>query len=83
VGRKLLTLRELAESVRVSPRTLRNWVRDPSRALPAFRVGGKLLFSWEEVERWLQRFRISQTDFDPDRLADEMFASTTSDKEVV
>ena len=54
-----VSLRELSNRLGLSPRTIRAWVRDPVHPLPAYRVGGKLLFKWAEVERWLEEFRVT------------------------
>lgn len=55
----LLDLRGLSKRLSLSPRTLRTWIADPERPLPAYRVGGKLLFRWPEVVRWLETFRLN------------------------
>ena len=59
---RYLALRDLSKHLQLSPRTLRGWVRDPQHPLPAYRVGGKLLFAWHEVERWLEQFRVEPID---------------------
>ena len=67
-----LGLAEVSQRLSLSPRTIRAWARDPSWALPAYHVGGKLLFKWSEVDRWLQQFRIEPVDVKA--VADEMMA---------
>jgi len=48
----LLTVEELAESLRVAPQTIRNWVA--ARSIPFVRVGRKSMFLRESIVRWLQ-----------------------------
>ena len=55
-------LRGIADELSTSPRTIRAWVKDPILRLPAYRVGGKLLFKWSDVERWIQKFRVKPVD---------------------
>ena len=59
-----IDLRALSKRTSLSPRTLRAWVTDPERPLPAYRVRGKLLFRWVEVARWLDGFRVATVDVD-------------------
>lgn len=61
---------ELSKRTGLSSRTLRKWVHDSARPLPAYLVGGKLLFRFGEVARWIERFRVSQIDLDA--MADEL-----------
>ena len=70
MDKDLITLKELSKRLSLSPRTIRAWVHDPERAMPAYHVGGKLLFRWGEVERWVERFRVKPVHLD--ELADEM-----------
>ena len=58
VPRVFVGTRELAARIGLSPRTIRTKVVDPLDPLPAHRVGGKLLFRWIEVERWIRRHRV-------------------------
>ena len=67
-----LGVAEVSRRLSLSPRTIRTWARDPERALPAYRVNGKLLFRWSEVVRWLQQFRVEPVDLD--ELADRIAA---------
>ena len=55
---KYLSLRSVAEYTSLSSRTLRRWVNDPEDPLPAYRVGGKLLFKLEQLEHWLARHQV-------------------------
>jgi excisionase family DNA binding protein len=59
---RYLNIRELSQRLSLSPRTLRTRVKDPTDPLPAYRVGGKLLFRWAEVEAWLARHRVQPVD---------------------
>jgi len=49
--RQLLTLAELANTLRVSPHTIRSWVR--KGRLQPVRICRRLLFSQDEVARFL------------------------------
>ncbi len=59
-----IDLRELSRRTGLSRRTLRSWVADPVRPLPAFQVGSKLLFKWEEVTRWFEGHRVAVVDLE-------------------
>ncbi len=58
----LLTLREVAEAVKVSETTIRRWVRDGS--LAAYKVGkrGQLRVKEEDLEAFLERQRVGGDD---------------------
>jgi excisionase family DNA binding protein len=45
-----LTVKEAAEILRVTPRTVRNWIRD--KRLPVVRAGRRVLIAREEVDRF-------------------------------
>lgn len=49
--RQLLTLLEVADTLRVSPHTIRSWVR--KGRLQPVRICRRLLFSQDEVTRFL------------------------------
>ena len=68
-----LGLKDTCKRTGLSPRTLRAWVHDPVCPLPAYRVGGKLLFKWSDVERWIQQFRVKPVDVRA--VADEFLSS--------
>jgi excisionase family DNA binding protein len=53
-----LGLRQLTEYAAVSERTLRAWIHLPIDALPAVRVGGKVLIQRSQFDSWLGRHRI-------------------------
>ena len=59
-----ITLQEVCKRVSLSPRTLRAWVSDPVSPLPTYKIGGKLLFRWSEVERWISQFKVQSIDID-------------------
>jgi len=46
---------ELARRLKVKPSTISEWMRNKgsARALPYFRVGRFLRFSWREISDWL------------------------------
>ena len=48
-----LTLREVAERLRVAPRTLYAW-REEGGGPPGFLVGRRLLFEPAEVDAWVR-----------------------------
>ena len=48
----LLTLRETAEYLKVSVRTVHRLIRDAG--LPSFKVGGQWRVRADELQRWLQ-----------------------------
>ena len=51
-----LTLKEAAQMLRRSPKTLYGWTS--SRKIPHRKVMGKLLFDEQELEQWLDGFRV-------------------------
>ena len=59
-----ITLQEVCKRISLSPRTLRAWVSNPASPLTCYKVGGKLLFRWSEVEKWLENFRVAPIDVD-------------------
>lgn len=73
-----LTLKTLARRLSVAPRTLRGWMRDPVDPLPGYKVKGTLLFSWSEIEQWLEKFRVKAVDMDA--MADELSTGFTKGK---
>lgn len=52
--RELLTVSEIASLLRVSPATIRAWIRKGKFPAKPRRLGKKLLFSRAEVEKLLQ-----------------------------
>ena len=53
---ELLTKKELAMRLRKSPRCIELWMR--RRYLPYMKVGRSVLFSWPDVLKALERFRL-------------------------
>lgn len=54
----------LSERLSLSPRTLRSYIADSLHPLPAYKLNGKLLFKWREVEKWIEAFRIKPVNID-------------------
>ena len=54
-GEGLLTAEDIAARLFIKPRTAALWVRQGR--LPAYRIGRKLAFKWEEVERALPKLK--------------------------
>jgi len=53
--RKLLVLKEVADVLRISPRSVQRLVKDQN--LRALRVGGSLRFHQDDLERFIERQR--------------------------
>ncbi|OEU62875.1 MAG: hypothetical protein BBJ57_03490 [Desulfobacterales bacterium PC51MH44] len=60
-------VKTIAERSDVSPRTVRNWLKD---GLPHSRVKGTILIKFEELDAFLERFAVE--DDRVNRLADEV-----------
>lgn len=58
IDREWLDIREVTKYAAVSDRTLRAWLRRETDALPAVRVGGKILIRRSEFDGWLENHRI-------------------------
>ena len=69
---RFLDLAQLAKRLCLSRRTIRSHVADPADPLPAYRLGGKLLFRWKAVEAWLETHRVRP--LNPDDIADGIVA---------
>jgi excisionase family DNA binding protein len=52
VSERLLTARELAETLGVTPKTVLRWT--DARGLPGYRIGRALRYREADVEAWLQ-----------------------------
>jgi predicted DNA-binding transcriptional regulator AlpA len=50
---RLATLAEVADFLRVPPKTLHRW-RSLGQGPPALKVGRHLRYRWAEVEAWLE-----------------------------
>ena len=59
VDENMIDLRQVSSRLNTSRRTLRTWVIDARHSMPAYRIGGKLLFRWSEVEAWIERHRVA------------------------
>lgn len=59
LGTEWLGLRQVTEYADVSERTVRAWIHAPIDALPAVRVGGKILVRRSELDAWLGRHRLT------------------------
>ena len=55
-----LSLLQAAPVLGVSPYTVRSWVRE--RRIPFFRCGRRLVFSRQELERWLSARSVAPAD---------------------
>jgi len=68
-----LDLKALQQHACISARTLRKWIHRPVDALPAVRVGTKLLVRRSTFDAWLEAHKLKQIDVDI--ILDEMIAS--------
>ena len=60
-----LSLRSLAAYSGLSVRKLRDYLDDPTRPLPAYQVGGKLLVRRSDFDAWIAVYRrLGRTDID-------------------
>lgn len=71
-----LDLKQLSKRLSTSQRTIRSRVHDAVDPLPAYRVGGKLLFDWTEVRAWIERRRVKP--LGAEELARDLLASLGS-----
>ena len=58
IGTEWLGLRQVTQYADVSERTVRAWIHASVDALPAVRIGGKLLVRRSELDAWLGRHRV-------------------------
>ena len=72
-----LDLKQLCKLLPLSPRTIRARVHDPVDPLPAFSVGGKLVFKFSEVTAYLEKHRVKPTDVQ--QVADEILNKLRKD----
>lgn len=49
-----LTIKELAKILKVTPRTIQNWI---DAGLPVIRIQGVLRFKLNEIEKWIEERR--------------------------
>ena len=52
----LITVQELARLLGFAPKTIQNWIS--LRRIPYLKVGGKVFFRRESLEKWLKRKEI-------------------------
>jgi excisionase family DNA binding protein len=52
-----VTVAEIAERLRVTPRTVGNWIE--AGLLPAFRFGGNVRVEREELDAFIERSKVS------------------------
>jgi hypothetical protein len=62
VGDRYLPLKALSSYSGISVRTLRQYLQHPSRPLPHFRIGGKILVRRSEFDAWAVGFRVETGD---------------------
>lgn len=53
---QMLTISEAAAVLRKSPKTVYTWTS--KKRIPHLKVGGRVLFDAEELERWMTGFRV-------------------------
>jgi excisionase family DNA binding protein len=58
VSLELLTKKQLADKLEISPRTLEAWVA--SRKIPFIKVGGIIRFNWSRVREALDAFEVKE-----------------------
>jgi excisionase family DNA binding protein len=58
IGKEWLSLRQVTEYTDVSERTVRALIHASVDALPAVRVGAKILVKRSELDSWLGRHRV-------------------------
>ena len=51
-----LTIQEAAQMLRRSPKTLYGWTS--RKTIPHLKIGGRLLFDEQELEAWMNEFRV-------------------------
>ena len=71
--REWLDLRALTEYASVSERTLREWIARRKDALPAYRVGKKILVKRSEFDAWVSKHVLNSLDaIDVDQLVGDL-----------
>lgn len=62
LGMDLLTLKEAATRIGISPQTLMNW-RSRNYGPPSARIGGRVRYRPEDIDNWIKsRFENRNTD---------------------
>jgi excisionase family DNA binding protein len=59
INMEWMGLRQITQYANISERTLRTWIHSPVDPLPASRVAGKILVRRSELDRWLERHRVT------------------------
>jgi excisionase family DNA binding protein len=55
---RMLTLSEAALILRRSPKTVYTWTS--KKTIPHLKIGGRVLFDEQELEAWMERFRVTE-----------------------
>ncbi len=50
---KYISLDEAAEYMGIKPVTLRSWIKDPEKELPAHKIGRFWKFKCSEIDEWV------------------------------
>ena len=58
----LLTGEELSKKIRLTPGTIRVWVSQ--KKIPHVKMGRKVLFDLEDIQRWVEEKKIEKRSFD-------------------
>ena len=69
-----VSLKALAAYSGLSVRTLRDYLRDRTRPLPHYRIGGKILVRRSEFDAWVDQFRATTTATSVESLVDDVVA---------
>jgi hypothetical protein len=65
-----LDLKQLAQYSTFSDSTLRDYLSDPERPIPSFKVKRKILVKKSEFDLWMEQYRGENNDLD--HIVDEM-----------
>jgi excisionase family DNA binding protein len=57
----LLTGEELSQRIRLTPGTIRVWVSQ--KKIPYVKMGRKVLFDWEDIQRWIKEKKVDNKEF--------------------
>jgi len=57
----LLTVRDLARGLQINASTLYAWAAQGR--IPSLKIHGVVRFRWEEIERWIESFRVYNSPF--------------------
>ncbi len=66
-----LSTADLSRKIGLCHRTIRQLAMHVDNPLPAYRIGGKLLFRWSDVHAWIERHRV-QSSVDIETVAEEV-----------